>query len=239
MRAWGHQVSQGRPHPQGSFRPAAPTLVWEQGGWGSGSPGLTGWRVLGRFLRCWGLSSEGMGGPHGTEEPTGKGNEVQRRRAAVSAPDSSSIVRPGSLCRAALLLLAPWTSLGSPTLQPHFLLHSLPEAPCLSSLGSVLVVFLAGNTPPRPAPPISKQHRECGSCCPHPFLLGKTPGHLRALGCDSGSAARPPGSCWIGAAPLCWGGRTCIPGISLRIQQDWLGQHVFQDSPSPVLCPAY
>lgn len=197
MRAWGHQVSQGRPHPQCSFRPAPPTLVWEQGGWGSRSPGLTGWRALGRFLRCWGLSSEGMGGPHGTEEPTGKGNEAQRRRAEVSAPDSSLIVRPGSLCPAALLLLAPWTSLGSPTLQPHLLLHSLPEAPCLSSLGSVLVVFLAGNSPPP-----------------------------RSFRNSTGSAEAASG-------------RTCIPGTSLHIQQDWLGQHVFQDSPSPVLRPAY
>ena len=58
----GPQACQGG-SPERSFWPIAPTWTQESGGWGPRSPGLAGWRALGRFLRCWGLSCRGPCGP--------------------------------------------------------------------------------------------------------------------------------------------------------------------------------
>lgn len=186
----GSQVSQGRPHPQHSLWPTSPTLVWELGGWGSRSPGLTGWRTLGRFLRCWGLSSEGTCGPQCTEELTSKGNEVQRLQGAASALHSTLVTGPSSPCWAGpheegrkaspVLPLAPWISLGSVTLQPHLLLQSLPEAPPPLLKGPSWLFSL------RAAPPHTLFLKSTESAEAVGGSPRRAPGHLRALGCDSG-----------------------------------------------------
>lgn len=160
-----------------------------------------------------------------TKEPTSGGNEVQRQRGVASVLEKGLVLGPSSPRWAGLHedgMKAPSTPPSGPPAEPA-------GGPTVSSSG--LSCFPCRRNPLPPPFLISTRSAEAAGCSPHSLSLGRAPGHLRALGCDPRTKPGRPGSCWIrGSSSLHWV-RTCVPGTSLLLQQNWPGQRVFQTAP--------
>ena len=192
----GPQASQGGLHPQCAFWPTSPTPAWELGSWGSRSPSPLGWRALGRFLKCWGLSREDTGAPRNRPN---RGNELAtaRGRSCPGSPTgggSRFSDDAGSVSRRDESIGSPPSAPSSHA--PSFSDHT-PQSLQGGPAGGPASLFFRVN-------PGSFPGRQALPTCPRtvqgaPRLLfaantashwAKSQAH-KALGCDSGGQAGP------------------------------------------------